>query len=105
MDENDSCEQVTASVTLLFQPDEEDPAAVAEAFEANMEEAIYWSDRLHKIGIGFRHITGMTGPMPAERKHYFFVRGTDQKAILDSALERHSWKVDGYDEAVKVITE
>ena len=71
----------------------------------NMEEAIYWSDRLHKIGIGFRHITGMTGPMPAERKHYFFVRGTDQKAILDSALERHSWKVDGYDEAVKVITE
>ncbi|KAL3916047.1 MAG: hypothetical protein SGILL_005355, partial [Bacillariaceae sp.] len=41
VDENDSCEQVTASVTLLFQPDEEDPEAVAEAFETNMEEAIF----------------------------------------------------------------
>ena len=37
VDENDSCEQVT----LLFQPDEEDPEAVAVDFEENMEEAIF----------------------------------------------------------------
>jgi hypothetical protein len=40
VDENDSCEQVTASITLLFQPDEEDPEAVAAAFEENLEVAI-----------------------------------------------------------------
>ncbi|KAL3930001.1 MAG: hypothetical protein SGARI_004609, partial [Bacillariaceae sp.] len=41
VDEDDSCEQVTASITLLFQPTEEDPEAVAKQFQEDLEEAIY----------------------------------------------------------------
>mmetsp|Transcript_6108 Transcript_6108/g.11303 ORF Transcript_6108/g.11303 Transcript_6108/m.11303 type:complete len:941 (-) Transcript_6108:286-3108(-) len=40
VNESDSCEEVTASIIILFQPDEEDPTEVAMTFKEDLEGAI-----------------------------------------------------------------
>ncbi|KAG7341516.1 hypothetical protein IV203_023468 [Nitzschia inconspicua] len=42
--DSDTCEAVTASMTLLFQPTESDPEGVAATFQENLESAIFAGD-------------------------------------------------------------
>jgi hypothetical protein len=41
VDINDECEEVTASIVLIFQPTEPDPEAVSATFQENLESAIF----------------------------------------------------------------
>jgi hypothetical protein len=72
VDENDTCEAVTASMTLLFQPTESDPQEVAATFQENLENAIFAGElqellNCTEVYILDESILGTLPPAPTDR--------------------------------------